>query len=386
MSDALWRLPGPMRFANQMRRSLERGYSPVVSLPRQQLGDQRWQDQLLYSVDWHVNSIDTATEAERPAASLVADALGISDLEPGPDAAAELARHQGVLGRTLQLVLPDESSASQWCGFARRFITASRSTAVVDRPRLLILTGHQLTGALTQKETLLQPLWWWGVTDRLDTAVHVADKLFDARADVVLRDSIVEVAGYDLALADHLADTWNGAISTLDQQLSDYRVYGNEVALELPELPHSSTPHDSPPVAMTQLWDHGLADAWDAFPAYLHPCFLVGIGRSQDVYSRVWRAQLRALMPMIDEERGRLGSWMQQELSPPHELPDPAEPGDLFHALQLEPSLKSWRGGHRKRLIYWLRDTRNTLAHLGTLTPEELKRGRQLIAADRTQS
>ncbi len=93
MSDALWRLPGPMRFANQMRRSLERGYSPVVSLPRQQLGDQRWQDQLLYSVDWHVNSIDTATEAERPAASLVADALGISDLEPGPDAAAELARH-----------------------------------------------------------------------------------------------------------------------------------------------------------------------------------------------------------------------------------------------------------------------------------------------------
>ena len=386
MNDTLWRLPGPMRFANQIRASLDRGYSPVVSLPRQQLRDAEWQKQLLHALDRHVDTIDIAAEAERPAASLVADALCIRDVEPGPDAAAELARHEAVVGRTLKLVLPADCSTSDWYNFVRRFITASRSTAIAERPRLLILTCHQLTGELTRKETLLEPLWWWGVMDRLDTAVHVSDQLFHARADVVLRDSIVEVAGYDLALADHLADTWNGALSTLDQQLIDYKSYDNEVATELPELPHSSTPYGPPPVAMTELWDHGLADAWDAFPAYLHPCLLVGIGRSKDVHSRVWRAQLRALMPLIDEERGRLGSWMQEQLLPQHQLPDPAEPGDLFFALQQEPTLKSWRGGHRKRLIYWLRDTRNTLAHLGTLTPEEVKRGRQLIAADRTQS
>ena len=58
------------------------------------------------------------------------------------------------------------------------------------------------------------------------------------------------------------------------------------------------------------------------------------------------------------------------------------EPGRLYDLMQGNPRLKTWRGGHRKRLICWLRDARNTLAHLGTLPPADIARGRQLIWED----
>jgi hypothetical protein len=55
----------------------------------------------------------------------------------------------------------------------------------------------------------------------------------------------------------------------------------------------------------------------------------------------------------------------------------------LFEIVQGDYRLKSWRGGHRKRLVSWLRDARNTLAHLETLSPDEVARGRRLIWEDR---
>lgn len=87
-------------------------------------------------------------------------------------------------------------------------------------------------------------------------------------------------------------------------------------------------------------------------------------------------------MPTIDEERARIGAWLRREI---RGLSDEAvlEPAGLFTVLQDHPSLKTWRGGHRKRLIYWLRDTRNTLAHMGTLTPSEIAHGQRLIVEDR---
>jgi hypothetical protein len=47
------------------------------------------------------------------------------------------------------------------------------------------------------------------------------------------------------------------------------------------------------------------------------------------------------------------------------------------------PRLSQWRGGHRKRLVWWLRDARNALAHLGTLSPDDIARGKRLIWEDR---
>lgn len=384
MSSQLWRLPGPQRFASQVRNSLDRGFSPVVVLTQQQLEDELWQQHFLEAVDRHLDLVDTSAEPERPAAAVVAESLGVDDVDPGPDAPTALAGHRDLEARTLQLRLSGTDDTTHWVEFVRRFVTSGRAAPIEDRPRLLILTDHETSTSLTPRETMLQPFWWWGVLDRLDTAVHVSERLSSARADVVLRDSIVEVAGFDLALADYLAESWDGRPAALEDLLLTYMAPGpGSDGLALPDLPHSSTPLEPPPVGLTGLWADGWVDHWDAFPAYIHPCKLVHLGRRDDVIARVWRAQLRSLMPLVDEERGRLAQWFREELPTSYDMPDPPEPGDLVYALQCHPALKSWRGGHRKRLVYWLRDTRNTLAHRGTLTPDEVRQGRQFIAADR---
>ncbi len=51
--------------------------------------------------------------------------------------------------------------------------------------------------------------------------------------------------------------------------------------------------------------------------------------------------------------------------------------------MQANPALKSWRGGHRYRLVCWLRQARNQLAHLNVLAPEDIAHGQRLSRTDR---
>jgi hypothetical protein len=223
------------------------------------------------------------------------------------------------------------------------------------------------------------------VLDRLDTAFHVKGRLGDAENGQhgLIRDTITEVAGFDLNLADHLAAGWDGSYGTLSAALATFTGPAWPPRQDRPtkphQFPHSSTALSAPPVALLPMWDQGLVDRWDAFPAYVHACAISDLA---DLRSRVWRAQVRTLMPIIDEERSRIGAWLRGEI---RGLPDDAvlEPGGLFNVLQDHPSLKTWCGGDRKRLIYWLRDARNTLAHMGTLAPGEIARGQRLITQDR---
>jgi hypothetical protein len=374
----IWSLPGPARFAAAISARLERGYSVLVGLPAPRLSDAAFRAGLAAAVDLSPDILDLDPDAQRPLAALIAEEFTITDLAAGRDAPAALARHPTILGRVLLIVIGDDGDqAGRWAGFVAPFVAASRTVPADQRPRLIVLSapaGHQ---ALAGCDPLLSDIWWWGVLDRLDAALHVRGYLPD-RGDGLLRDTVVEVAGFDLDLAGHLADRWDGAAATLPAALAAFG--GAAPALPCPPaaLPGSSTPLGLPPAPLLPLWDRGLIDAWDDFPAYWHPCAAPG---SADLRSRIWRAQVRSLMPAIDEERARLESWLRTQVKGlPAEV---LEPGDLYTALQDHPQLKTWRGGHRKRLIYWLRESRNTLAHMGTLTPAGVADGLRLIAADR---
>jgi hypothetical protein len=377
---SIWSLPGPGQFAGVIRTRLDRGYSVVVGLPRWAAVDRAFCSDMLHTVDYATDMIDDCEDESRPLASLIADRFSIDDIQPGPDAPAALARHTALWGRVLAIMAPsDDQQSARWTNFAREFVAAARAVAVAERPRLILLGRKTCAAALAGSEPLLSDLWWWGVLDRLDTAFHVRGQLADGHEELI-RDSITEVAGFDLRLADHLAAGWDGSYDTLNAELARFADSSWPPPHTLPEsLPHSSTALSAPPASLLPMWDQGFVDRWAPFPAYLHAC---AVPTAADLRSRVWRAQIRALMPTIDEERARIGGWLGREI---RGLPEEAvlEPGDLYSLLQDHPYLKTWRGGHRKRLIYWLRDARNTLAHMGTLTPGEISRGRRLVAEDR---
>lgn len=371
----IWTLPGPARFARTAHDRLERGDSVLVGVPAA-IDENEFADGLQQAIGTHFDVIDATGSQERPIPSVVAEQLDI-EIEPGKDAAVRLANNPAFEGRYLAVVVtgkPDD--IKPWTDFIRMLLAAARPIAITDRPRLLIVGGHGCATALAGTEPLAE-LWWWGVLDRLDTTLHVQRRLASRESDDLLRDAITEVAGYDLDLAGYLVDEWDGDESSLTAVLGDYT--GTDwPSIPVPaQLPHSSTSWEAPPSHVVSLWNVGLADAWDSFRVCLHPCSLPAQAQRQ----RVWRAQIRCLMPLIDEERARLEDWIRTEV---RGLPGGKvlEPGDLFGLIQDNPRLKNWRGGHRKRLIYWLRDARNMLAHMTPLSPQEIDRGRRLIWQD----
>jgi hypothetical protein len=378
--SGIWSLPGPARFAQTARDRLNRGDSVLVGLPAATAEDGAFQDGLRRAIDLHFDLIDATAPADRPIPSVVAEQLDV-DLEPGPDAAVRLASHPMLEARHLAVAVtgkPDD--IKPWTDFVRSFLAAARPIATPDRPRLLVVGGHACATALAGTDPLAE-MWWWGVFDRLDTALHVQRRLARRKSDDLLRDAVTEVAGYDLDLADYLAQEWDGDVASLEVTLDAY-TGPSWPSVPVPSpLPHSSTPWSAPPSQVVPLWRAGLADSWDSFSVFLHPCLLPAQGRRQ----RIWRAQVRCLMPLIDEERARTEDWMRTEI---RGLPtgQVLEPGDLYGLIQENPRLKNWRGGHRKRLIYWLRDARNTLAHMDPLPPADIARGRYLIWQDREHS
>ncbi len=374
---SVWSLPGPARFAAALSARLDRGYSVIVGLPGWILSDAVFRAGLLGAVDRAADVVDDCENGSLPGLFL-AERFSIEDIRPGPDAAAALARHETLSGRVLAVMLADgPEQRDRWVKFVRPFVAASRSVPVTERPLLMILSGSS-TASWADGDPLLSDIWWWGVLDRLDTALHVKRRLADG-GEELLRDSITEVAGFDLRLADHLAVTWDGADSTLADALACFSGPVMAASPGRPPQPQSSTSLSAPPAKLLPTWEQGLVDRWDVFPVYWHACASL---TAADLRSRVWRAQIRALMPTIDEERARVEGWLRQHVT---SLPADTvlEPKDLYTLLQQYPHLKTWRGGHRKRLIYWLRDSRNTLAHMGVLTPGEVAHGRQLIRADR---
>jgi hypothetical protein len=374
MTD-VWTLPGPVRFARTAQDRLERGDSVMVGLPAT-IEEKDFAEGLKRAIDMHFDAIDATGPQERPLPCVVAEQLDI-DLEPGTDAVVRLANHPVLAGRYLAVpVAGQPEDVKSWTDFIRALLAAARPIALGDRPRLLVVGGYQCATALAGADPLAE-LWWWGVLDRLDTALHVQRRLASREPNDLLRDVITEVSGYALDLADYLADDWDG------DELSLAAVLGRYTGPDWPsvpvpaQLPRSSTSWDAPPSNVVPLWNAGLADAWDAFRVCLHACSL----SEQGLRRRVWRAQVRCLMPLIDEERARIEDWIRTEV---RGLPRDKvlEPGDLFGLLQEHPRLKTWRGGHRKRLIYWLRDSRNMLAHITPLSPQEIDRGHHLIWQD----
>lgn len=379
----IWLLPGPARFAAAIRSRLDRGGSVVVGLPGPLLGDDAFVQGLLRAIDYATDVVCDRQGPPRPLASLVAEQLGIDDIKPGPDATAALARHGTMAGRVLAVIAPEPKQCERWADFAQAFVAVAKTVPALERPRLILLGGAAVANAAS-RDPLLTDVWWWGVLDRLDTAFHVKTQLADA-GDDLRRDSIAEVAGFDLRLADHLSSNWDGSLADLGNWLEQFTGPGPNAAPELfgAGAPALVVPNSKqlgvPPAALLPMWELGQVDRWDSFPAYWHACTLPNPAQ---LSSRLWRAQVRALMPTIDEERARIEVWLRRQLgNVPSETA--LEPRDLYLLLQKHPHLKTWRGGHRKRLVYWLRDARNTLAHMGLLTPGEVAYGQRLIVADR---
>lgn len=376
VGSGLWLLPGPARFANSVRTSLQRGFSVQCIIPEELLNDPAWSDGLEQAMDLAIDPVDD--EVDRAVPAVVCDVLGlppILDL----DAGAEMARKEEVAGRVFKLHMSgDDDRARDWARFVTEFVAGGKSVNVDDRPRFLILSAHPRAELFKDKSLLLDQHWWWGVLGRIDTTI-VASSAAGIDADPVLVESVVEVAGHDLSIAAELADGWDGSMQSLLALLPPL-VDRCEDTVDLVHYGGGRT--IAPPRALRDAWHDGAVDAWDRYPSFRSPRALSSAQRKTVLETRLWRAQLRELMPFIDEERQRLEEWVRgipKEIEPDY----PVEIGKLSWIVKYDRLVRKAASQGRRDTAEWLRVARNRLAHRSTLSPDEVAKGRRLLDADR---
>jgi hypothetical protein len=131
-APGLWRLPGPSRHATLVRSALDRGFSPVLSLPN-------WptvpgtRDNWTQSTGTRTSRTPTASRTGRPPPSsrtLWATTCSRARMRPASSRGTTRWRADSADRRR-------RLRRRAWCDFVRRFVSASRAAAVADLSRLL---------------------------------------------------------------------------------------------------------------------------------------------------------------------------------------------------------------------------------------------------------
>jgi hypothetical protein len=206
----------------------------------------------------------------------------------------------------------------------------------------------------------LKIFWFWRAITRLDTEVCVALHPKCAGMSSIEQAVLVETVAWDLALAAHIADCWNGSLSSMTELLQGGQVlppvseYGSEAIRRSLEWP---------PAAKRAAWHNGNADEWEG------RTYERRSPDDRDLRDVYWRSQLRVMFPRLERYRGQLELAIRrnatpvaaQELDRLEEVGGVLELGDLLHVArkyQLRLNHQQLRG------LKAAREARNCLAHL----------------------
>ncbi|RLK54182.1 hypothetical protein [Actinokineospora cianjurensis] len=312
--------------------------------------------------------------------------------EPGVDPLLSAVRSPELRGAVVVLSAWHEHDRPGTSTLLSRLpaLVKEQGQAPGDRPRLLVAARPEDLVASTLDPVTTRTHWWWGVKDRLDTAVVVARVRRGRGNDAgwlrerVTREVIAEVAGPDLVLADWLARSWDGAMARLPQQVAGLAYTASDV----PSSAEHGHGRDRPPLPMRAAWSSGLLDLWEG-QARTSPA----ADRGVDLGALVWRGQNRALMPVVDEHRAllervvlaRASKSVLAELdsgaTPRTNGRSPANALELGQMWWLVSSRRVTVSHAQRKLLLCLRRTRNALAHLQALDDDELAELTCLIAS-----
>lgn len=294
---------------------------------------------------------------------------------------------------------------------AVRFTAMAKESRVpaAERVRLLVLTRDKdiTEGSLERLEPVTSRVhWWWGVVGRLDTTVvvaaarptgrrgHPSDLRSQLVDDYLFNDVVSEIAGPDLALATHLTSSWNGMTSSLQGLMEEYVNTAKRDVVMLPPEWHGRP--GRPPGHLRRAWNHGLADLWDG-EVRVSPTAQDRASLANQLDQHLWRAQNRALTPVIDQLRMALENKVRSTVDSSvitSLLDGETETGSDRPAAQrvtrpiLEIGRMAWAAKNgvlrmnyaETKLLYCLRDVRNSLAHLAALDDSTVSRLAQAIA------
>lgn len=385
-TELFWTLPGPNSFLHGLSERLEEDgqlNQVIVAVPAQMPPPGLPSRIARFPCDRKVVSLELVPGARDSLFALLLQESGcdLPDGIPGPgDVISGALQH-------CRVVLDCSQASDLQLADAMMLIGAAGASAHSSGPKLaplqvvLLVSGQRLP-LRHDSRTRVGVTWWWGQLGRLDTAlfVHHAVRIGLTSTDALTQAAIVEVAGYDLSLAQLLVDEWDSSEARLRALLEHYAAHRDGLA---DCVEPSRTPLEQRPGGVDLLgWSRGGCDRWGDEPRW-HACGAYA-GDPESTTRALWRAQASILLPLIDEHRVRAVRWLNRlghgsallaHAEDREYFADLIEMTDVFHYMRQHPQLKNLP---QYQFIRWLYNTRNSLAHLVCLSPDSIARGMAL--------
>jgi hypothetical protein len=379
VGERIWSLPGPRSLVTDALGELKAGRHVVIALPAKMAGDPAITDSLSDAVSNEAGRFTTARRlfAEPDLESPLEVVARAVDFDDPPATVPQLLSHPHGADTTFVMVVAEhtETQQAQFPKFLERLEQETRSVPTEGRMSLVVIGGRNTLPNFRGGESSdvsLATLWWWNRIARWDTAAHISHLAGPRIAERILADirteTIVEVARWNLALAEQLAWDWSGDPAELPEHLGEPTRAG--------EQPSETRERCgvSPADELLDLWDASQLDGWHD---HYSPA-----PSAQRLRRLVWAAQARIVLPWIEQRRevlqertvakiGRknFNDALQFMFDPPLTDAGQVEIKDLYKIIagrlgKTDPGMRStaWR----------LRDSRNKAAHLEPLTLAEL--------------
>lgn len=384
MDERVWRLPGPRNFVRDIVAEHARGRHVTTVLPEALASDVLFTDGLAVAV---LDEFTRQSVAARRIYSVGAD-LSILDtfsqaliFEDPPVTVAELLSHPEAANTVAVVVARDLDTTTQsgLPGFLERVELESHAlTGQAQRLSVIaILARGQLPAFRggASSDIAMTSIWWWARIARWDVAAHIAGMAERVLLQGVLADvraeSIVEIARWDLDLAEHLVAAWDGEPSRLSSLLKDWRC----VSAPVMNGGHGRLGGFQPPSPILPSWDQRIVEGWHDHMS-VATCSLAA--EPEKLSRLVWAAQARVLLPWIEERRSTLHIRVTEILGAPRlsailrEWFDPPVDADgLVEIGALDTVVRKVLGSRHsdvREASRWLREARNHLAHMRPLS------------------
>lgn len=385
MDERVWRLPGPRSFVRDIVAEWGRGRHVATVLPEALASDVIFTDGLGVAVldEFARQSVSARRIYDAGEDKSVLDTVSQALIfEDPPVTVSALLRHPEV-ENTVAVVVARELGTCARNGLSafleRVELESHATTNHAQRLSVVaILARSQLPGFRggASSDIAMTSIWWWARVARWDVAAHIADLAERAPVEGVLADirteSIVEVARWDLDLAEHLVMGWAGEPRDLPSLLKDWR---NVSTPTVNASRHVGAEGIQPPDQLLPSWDQRVIEGWHD-QLSVTTCSLVA--EPEKLNRLIWAAQARVLLPWIEERRAALHIQVIEILGTQrlgiilHEWFDPPVNGDgLVEIGVLDRVIRRALGSRNTEVrdaSRWLREARNRLAHMRPLS------------------
>lgn len=359
MSWPWYALPGPARMLGRITDALDARRSCIVVMPTAGVRDITGaiESATAETLGWlhgDPECIDAPFES-------IARTVGLEDEHAFESSPELLAEHPDLAGRAFLVRDIPLHAWPGWERFLRRVEPRIRGRDAWQRPLFCCVVRGLPPDRLPREEVALAVIPWddaFTKTDALLWASMLAADLDEGRLARRVRAAVTaELALWDVDLAERLIRLSLAELLQPDEALratrDSYQWSGSSEAR----------------------WESGQRQRFDGVDTR-HSADLRRAGDADEVRRRIWRGQVATLFPFVEEQRQRLVRRYAGRLRPVT-----AENGERVKPQDLEIGQICWQlvsnGGARimleeQQVIRRLRDVRNDLAHLRTVSAEQL--------------